>query len=404
MTREGFHPTKKTDLPRIGVGMLGYGFMGKAHTNAFRTLPYIFWPPPAYPDLVAICGRTEKSVAEAAAQYEYAGYYVDWRKMIEDDRIQLFDNCAWHSTHVEPCIAALEAGKHVLCEKPLAENAREARLMRDAAVKTNLKHMCAFNYRFAPANRLARNLIENGHLGRIYMFRVRYLQEHGSFPASPYRAYPGKAGVLLGLGSHAIDMARYLVGEPASVHGTLRTFVESRAAADGGLGNDSRNDASVKMVDDDTAVATMEFEGGAIGTMEASYTCRGRKNQFSWEIHGENGSMQWDLEDLNRLHVHLHDEKAPNVKGFENVLVTEGHHELMERWWPHGHILSWEHLHTNMIHHLVDAIAHDKRVGPHGATFEDGYRAAVVSDCIEQSFQTGRRVAVNYENPPDFTV
>lgn len=372
--------------------MLGYGFMGKAHTNAFRKLPYIFWPPPAQPRLVAICGRNEEGVKEAASRYGYEGYYLDWQQMLQDDRIQLFDNCAWHDVHMEACIAAAEAGKHVLCEKPLATSAHEARQMRDAVVRAGVKHMCAFNYRFAPANRLARQLIDEGHLGRIYSVRIRYLQEHGSFPEAPYRKYSGKAGVLLGLGSHIIDLARFFVGEPTSVQGLLRTYIESRASADG--------NGRVEMTDDDTAIATVEFEGGAVGTLEASYTCRGRKNQLTWEIHGEKGSMMWDLEDLNRLHVHLHAEKAPRVKGFENVLVTEAHHELMEAWWPHGHILSWEHLHANLIHHFVDAIANDTPVDPYGATFEDGYRAAVVSDCIEASFQTGRRVSVDYANPP----
>lgn len=388
----GFHPVQPLTSPALGVGMLGYGFMGKAHTNGFRKLPYIFWPPPAIPRLVAIAGRNEQAVKEAAVRYGYEGYYLDWREMVQDERIQLFDNCAWHSAHVEPCIAAAEAGKHVLCEKPLATDARSARAMWEAAERAGVKHMCAFNYRFAPANRLARRLIEEGHLGRIYMIRLRYLQEHGSFPESPYRKYEGKAGVLLGLGSHLIDMARFLVGEPTSVQGLLRTYVPTRAAADGR--------GRVEMTDDDTVIATLEFEGGAVGTLEASYACRGRKNQFTWEIHGERGSMLWDLEDLNRLHVHLHEEKAPKVKGFENVLVTEGNHELMEAWWPHGHILSWEHLHANLIHHFVDAIVNDKPVGPYGATFEDGYRAAVISDCIEASFRSGKRVAVDYENPP----
>ncbi len=393
MAPRGFHATTPSNLPEIGVGMLGYGFMGKAHSNAFRKLEYMFWPPPARPRLIAMCGRTEAGLSEAATRYGYAGYYLDWKEMLRDDRIQLFDNCAWHNAHVEPCIAAAQAGKHVLCEKPLATDAHEVRAMRDATRLAGVKSMVAFNYRFAPANRLARQLIDQGHLGRIYMIRVRYLQEHGSFPESPYRQYPGKAGVLLGLGSHVIDLARFLVGEPTSVQGLMRTYIESRASAEG-------DGKRIAMTDDDTAIATVEFEGGAVGTLEASYTCRGRKNQLTWEIHGEKGSMQWDLEDLNRLHVHLHDEKAPKVKGFEDVLVTEANHELMEAWWPHGHILSWEHLHANLIHHFVDAIVNDKPVAPYGATFEDGYRAAVVGDCIEESFRTGSRVQVDYENPP----
>lgn len=387
---KGFQRVTPPALKEIGIGMLGYGFMGKAHTNALKKIPYIFWEPALKPKLVAIAGRTEEKVRNAAIQYGYEGYYLDWQEMVQDPRIELFDNVAWHSAHAESCIAAAEAGKHVLCEKPLATNAGDAKRMRDAAVKAGVKHMTAFNYRFAPANRLAYHLIREGYLGRIYSVRIRYLQEHGSFPDRPYLDQPGKAGVLLGLGSHVVDMARFLVGEPKTVSGTLRTFIKERPSA-------VDPTQKVTMRDDDTFSAVVEFENGATGVLEASYACRGRKNQFAWEISGEKGSLAWDLEDLNRLHVHLDSQKAPKVQGFENVLVTEAEHELMENWWPHGHILSWEHLHINMMYHLLEAIAGLHNVEPYGATFEDGYRAAVVCDAIEESYRSGGRVEINYE-------
>lgn len=387
---KGFREVSKREIPSIGVGMLGYGFMGKAHSNAYIKLRHIFWPPPAVPKLIAMCGRTEDAVREAAEQYGYEGYYTDWRELVADDRVQLLDNVAWHDVHEEPCIAAIAAGKHVLCEKPIAITAAEALRMRDAATRAGVKHMVSFNYRFAPAVRLAKRLIEEGYLGRIYTVRMRYLQEHGSFASWTYRPSKSKGGVILGLGSHIIDMARYLVGEIKSISGLTETFVKERPSAD-------NPGEAVQMTDEDSYVSIAEFDNGAIGTLEASYTCRGRKNQFTWEISGENGSLMWDLEDLNRLHVQLEETKHPKVHGFENVLVTESFHELMETWWPHGHILSWEHLHANLIHHLVSAIANETPVGPDGPTFEDGYRAAVVGEAIEESVNTGKRIPITYE-------
>ena len=160
------------EVPTVGVGMLGYAFMGKAHSNALKKIPYMMYPPPAIPRLIAMCGRNEEAVAEAASRYGYEGYYTDWREMLGNDRIQLFDNGGPNDAHSEPCIAAAEAGKHILCEKPLARTAEEAKEMLDAVQKADIKHMVAFNYRFVPAIRQARNLIESGALGRIYRFRA----------------------------------------------------------------------------------------------------------------------------------------------------------------------------------------------------------------------------------------
>jgi predicted dehydrogenase len=387
-------PEETERVPDVGVGMIGYGFMGKAHSNGFLKFPSIFWPPVARVRLVAICGRTEPAVAEAARRYGYAGYYTDWRAMLADDRITLVDDVAWHSAHAEPCIAAAQAGKHVLCEKPLATSAAEARRMRDAATKAGVQHMVAFNYRFAPAVRLARDLIAAGQLGRVHHIHVHYLQDHQADPDKviPAKYFDGKAGVLLGLGSHAIDLIRFLVGEPKTAMGALRTVIPTRPAEDGG---------TVQMTDDDTTVAHLELENGALATLEVSYTCAGRKNHLLVEVNGLEGSLVWDLEDLNRLHVYrLGRDKVAGVAGFENVQVTEGHHPLLTYWWPQGHILSWEHLHANLIYHFVDAIAGGKAVAPDGATFEDGYRANVVSDAIEESWRSGRRVDMVYDPPP----
>ena len=214
-------PKAEHDAPEIGIGLLGYAFMGKAHSNAFKKIPYIMYPPVAIPRLVAICGRNEDAVREAARRYGYEGYYTDWRRMLENDAIQVFDNGGPNNAHAEPSIAAAQAGKHVFCEKPLARTAEEAKSMLDAVEKAGVKHQVAFNYRFVPAVVQARKLIESGKLGRIYHFRAVYLQEWGMDPKMPtswrFQKDIAGSGALGDLGAHIIDLARFLVGEPTKV-------------------------------------------------------------------------------------------------------------------------------------------------------------------------------------------
>src|SRR5262245_4660834 len=369
-THPGFSAIERApegDGPALGVGMVGYDFMGRAHANAYRKIPYVFWPPPARLQLVALCGRTRDRVAAAARRYGFDGYYTDWRALVADPRIDLVDNCAWHDAHAEPCIAAVEAGKHVLCEKPLALTAADARRMRDAAAAAGVKHMTSFNYRFAPAVALARDVVERGLLGRVHHVRVSYLQDHQADPEKPYPWAGRPSGVLLGLGSHVIDLARFLVGEIRSVNGYVRTFNNRRPLPDdapstalpasfaGGARGGRR---MIDVTDDDAALAQVEFSNGALGTLEAAWVCAGRKNQLAFEINGSKGSLAWDLEDLNRLHAYLEGaDKIEGTRGFENVLVTEAHHPHHQVWWPFGHILGWEHLHVNLIHHFVRAVA-----------------------------------------------
>jgi predicted dehydrogenase len=282
-------PQAVGDAPEIGVGMFGYAFMGKAHTNAYKKIPYMMYPPPAIPRLIGICGRSEQAVAQAARRYQYASYTTDWRKLLEDDRIQLFDNGGPNDAHAEPCIAAARAGKHMLCEKPLARSSEEALQMLDAATQAGVKHMTAFNYRFVPAIRQAYNLIQSGALGRIYHFRARYLQEW----IMPQYATPliwrlqkknAGSGALGDLGAHIIDLARFLAGEVKSVSAMTRTFIPERPREDGrGLGP----------VDvDDAFVASVEFESGAIGTLEATRFAAGRKNHLMLEVNGEKGTHE----------------------------------------------------------------------------------------------------------------
>jgi len=365
-------------VQEIGVGMLGYAFMGKAHSNAFRKVAYMTWPPPLVPKLVAIAGRNEQAVAAAAERYGFERSTTDWRDVVADERIGLFDNGGPNGLHAEPTIAAAEAGKHVLCEKPLGRTADEAYDIWARVAATGVKHLCGFNYRFVPAVRLARELIERGELGELRHFRGRYLQDWGDDPSlDTWRFQPDEAGsgALGDLGTHVIDLARYLVGEIATVSGVVRTFVAGR------------------QVDDALEVA-VEFSGGTIGTIEATRLALGRRNAFQWEINGSDGSLYFDMERMNELQVFRND--GDRARGFRTVLVTEADHPFMQHWWPPGHIVGWGETFVHELHHVLRAIADDGEVAPYGATFEDGYRAWEIADAIIRSSESGRRETVEF--------
>jgi predicted dehydrogenase len=378
-----------SDVPEIGVGMLGYAFMGKAHSNGYKQMPYIIWPPPALPKLISIAGRSEESVRTAARRYGFAKATTDWREVIGDPEVQVFDNCGPNNLHAEPSIAAAEAGKHVICEKPLGRTAAEAKQMLDAVNKAGVKHLAAFNYRFVPAILHARNLIQSGALGRIYHFRARYLQEWILDPNFPmvWRLQKDVAGsgVLGDLGAHIIDLGRFLIGEIASVSAVTRTFIPERTDSEG-----KRQRVDV----DDAFAAIVEFENGALGTLEASRFALGRKNHNVFEINGEHGSLVFNLERLNELEVHLPEQQPEDSTGFTTVLVSEASHPYWKYWWPQGHMIGWENLFVHEVAHFLGAVVGAHEVAPIGATFEDGYKAALVCDAIIASSSQGCRVPV----------
>ncbi|MDX2140942.1 MAG: Gfo/Idh/MocA family oxidoreductase, partial [Chloroflexota bacterium] len=381
------------DAPTLGIGMLGYAFMGKAHSNAFKKLPYMMYPPVAVPKLVAVAGRNEAAVMEAAKRYGYEKAYTDWKQMVDSPDVQVFDNGGPNDAHAEPSIYAAQQSKHVFCEKPLARTAEEAKSMLDAVQKAGVQHMVAFNYRFVPAIVQLKRLIESGKLGRIFHFRAVYLQEWIIDPNFPkiwrLDAKVAGSGALGDLGAHVIDLARFLVGEPTRISAMTKTFIEQRPLPDGsGMGT----------VDvDDAFISLMEFQNGAIGTIEASRFCQGHKNSNCIEINAEHGSVRFNLERFNELEVYWANEEPKETRGFHNVLVTESYHPYWENWWPHGHIIGWEHTFVHEFHHFFDAIVNNKPVAPWGADFVDGYRNAVICDAIVQSSKTGRVADVVYE-------
>jgi len=383
-----------SQAPEIGIGILGYAFMGKAHSNAFKKIPYMMYPPAAIPRLVGVAGRNASAVNEAAKRYGYEHAYTDWRVMLENPDVMVFDNGGPNDAHAEPCIVAAQAGKHVFCEKPLARTAEEAKTMLDAVEKAGVKHMVAFNYRFVPAIMQAKKLIESGALGRIFHFRGIYLQEWIIDPNFPkiWRLDKAQAGsgALGDLGSHVVDLARFLIGEPKRVMGMAQTFVKQRPLTDGSgaLGN----------VDvDDAFVSLLEFENGALGTIEASRFCQGRKNHQIIEINGEKGSIKFNLERMNELEVFWAGEQPKETQGFHNVLVSEPYHPYWSNWWPQGHMIGWEHTFVHEFDHFFRAIVNGTPVDPYGATFVDGYKNAVICDAILQSSDSGQMVDIRYE-------
>ncbi len=380
-----------TTPPTLGIGLVGYAFMGKAHSNAFKKIPYLLNQPPAIPLLLGIAGRDPAKVQEAAGRYGYQHAYTDWREMLADERIQLFDNGAANNAHAEPCIAAAQAGKHLLCEKPLARSAAEAQTMLEAAQKAGVKHMTAFNYRFVPAIRQAYQLIQSGKLGKIYHFRATYLQESSvSYNQRPFTWRADKeqagSGAIGDLGTHIIDLARFLVGNVTTVSALTRTFIPQRPNPQTGL--------AVKVTVDDAFAALIEFENGAMGTLEATRSAAGNLNNQSIEINAENGSLRFNLERLNELEVYWCDSEPRETRGWSQISVTERYHPWMENWWPHGHIIGWEHTFVHEIAHLLDCIVNDKNVAPLGATFEDGYQANLIADAIQTSAETRHQVDV----------
>jgi predicted dehydrogenase len=365
-------------MREIGVGMLGYAFMGKAHSRALRTIASL--DSPLQPRLAVLAGRDESALKVAARVYGWQRCVTDWRELVAAPDVEVFDNGGPNSVHAEPTIAAAEAGKHVVCEKPLGRDADESYEMWQRVAATGVRHMCAFNYRFVPAVRLARQLLERGDIGDVVHFRARYLQDWGGDPSLDAWRFDKQAagsGAIGDLAAHVVDLARYLVGEPASVSALVRTFVAGREV-------------------DDAVEAAVEFEGGAIGTIEATRLALGRRNAFQWEINGTKGSLAFDMERMNELEVFLPD--GGPARGFRRVLVTEEEHPFTEHWWPPGHIVGWGDTFTHELLHFLRAVAGETEVAPHGATFEDGYRAAEICDALVRSSESGRREEIRYRS------
>jgi predicted dehydrogenase len=367
-------------LPVLGVGMVGYAFMGAAHSQAWRTAPHVF-ELPLRPAMAVLCGRNAAAVRAAADRLGWAATETDWQALIKRDDVQLVDVCTPGEFHAEVAIAALEAGKHVLCEKPLANTLAEAEAMAaaaDRAAARGVRAMTGFNYRRVPAIALARQLVTDGRIGAIRHVRATYLQDWLVDPESPltWRLQRERAGsgALGDLGAHIVDLAQYLTGElVAGVSAATATFVPERPRESG--------DGSGPVTVDDAAVFTARLASGALATFEATRFATGRKNQLRIELNGERGSLAFDLERLNELQF-CDRAEDPVTAGFRTILVTEPGHPYLSAWWPPGHVLGWEHTFTHEVRDLVTAIAAGTEPAP---SFRDGLQVQRVLAAVELS-------------------
>ncbi len=382
----------------IGVGLVGYKFMGKSHSNAYRQVASFFPDVKLTPEMVALCGRDEAGVKAAAAQMGWQGYETDWRTLVARADIGLVDVSTPGDSHAAIAIEAAKNGKHIFCEKPLANTLAEARQMLDAVTRAGVVGMVNFNYRRVPAVQLAKQLIESGRLGKIYHWRAVYLQDWIMDPNFPlvWRLNKDTAGsgTLGDLGAHIIDLARMLVGEISEVSGLTETFIKQRpvlAASDASLGATGGSEMGEVTVDD-AALFLARFQNGAVGSFEATRFANGRANYNSFEVNGSKGSIVFNLERMNELNVLLNDDQS-DVQGFRNVLVTNGNHPYMSAWWPAGHIIGWEHTFTHGVYDLLNGIAENKSPA---ATFEDGLRCQAVLDAVEQSAGSKQWVEPEY--------
>jgi predicted dehydrogenase len=372
----------------VGVGMVGYAFMGRAHSQAWRAVGRAF-DVPLMPRLAAICGRDKAATHQAADRLGWAAIETDWHALIARDDVQLIDICSPGDLHAPIAIAALKAGKHVLCEKPLANTLTEAEEMvaaADAAYRSGARAMVGFNYRRIPALALARQLVRQGRVGTLRHVRAVYLQDWLTDAGAPFtwrmQAERAGSGALGDLGAHIVDLAHYLTGDMITgVSALTTTFTKERTPP----GSSRTQPVTV----DDAALFTARLESGALASFEVTRYAAGRKNGLRIELNGSAGSLAFDLERLNELEYYDHTEDGTTA-GFRRILVTEPDHPYLDGWWPPGHTLGWEHTFTHQARDLLTAIASGGQPEP---SFADGLRVQRVLDAVQRSASAGQRMA-----------
>jgi len=373
----------------LGVGFVGAGWMGRTHAHALRTLEHID-PPEARLRLVSVAARRRESAERLAHDFGFERAAQAWEAVIADPEVDVVAVVAPNDLHERASVAALELGKPVLCEKPLARNAAEAESMLKAAIAGGAAHSCGFNYRFVPAVRLALHLIGSGQLGTTRQFRGCYLQDWAASPlvARGWRfARADDAAGAVGDYSHVVDLMRHLAGEPASLSARTFTFVEERPAPD----DPSRQQP---VASEDAYAAIVELAGGGVATLDCSRCATGWKGRQRIEVIGSDGSLWWDMEDLNRLHVCVQRDFEEGFGGFRDVLVTEREHPFLSCWWAPGHVLGWEHTFVHLWRDFFAAVTAGEPLPEEHPDFHDGHRAALVCDAILASARTKGAVTV----------
>ncbi len=361
----------------LRIGMVGHAFMGRAHSQAWRVVNR-FFDLPLVAQMTAVCGHDEQRTAAAAQKLGWQSYETDWHALIERDDIDVIDICTPGDSHAEIAIAALAAGKHVLCEKPLANTVDEARAMTDAAAAADARSMCGYSYRRVPAVALMARMVADGRVGQIRHVRAVYLQDWLVDPAAPltWRMQAERAGLgaMGDIASHIVDMVQYLTEQRVTgVSGLTETFIRERPLLDG--------TGSGPVTVDDAGLFVARLSGGALATFEATRLATGRKNALRVEINGSAGSLAFDLERLNELE--YYDLSRPSAeRGFARILATEPDHPYVGAWWPPGHLLGYEHAFTNQARDFIDAIATGTDPRP---SFAEALNVQLVLDAVVRS-------------------
>lgn len=379
----------------VNVGLIGCGFMGKAHSFGYRNVNEM-WDPPLKAVMKCISGNEPERIVRATAQaLGWQEYETDWRRLVQRDDIDLIDISTPNFVHVEEAVAAARAGKHILCEKPLANDLAGARTMTKAAQKARVKAMCGFTYRQAPAVQLARQMIAAGELGEIYHFRAVYLQDWIMDPEFPLvwrlKKPLAGSGALGDLGAHITDMALYLVGNIAEVSGDLKTFIKQRPVETVRAERGKERAVKTKAVQrgrvtvDDTVLWCARFTNGAVGTFEATRFAGGRKNYHAWQINGSKASIGWNFEDMNYLECWRAGEGRD--QGFRKVLATHPETPNWRAWWPDGHIIGYGECFVNEVNEMLRAIGENRRPSP---SFRDGLKCQAVLEAVAKSAKTRR--------------
>ncbi len=381
----------------LNIGLVGYKFMGKAHSNAFRKVG-MFFEPSLKVNMKAICGRDEEWVKESAEKFGWEGYETSWENLVKRDDIDVIDITAPSNFHKEIAIAAAEVGKHVFCEKPLALNLKDAREMLEVVKKANVKHQIGFNYRFAPAVQLAKKLIDEGKIGKIYHYRAHSLQDFIIDPGFPlvWRLDKDVAGSGShgDLGAHFVDLARFLVGEFDEVIGMSETFIKERPIVERmtGLTATAQEGAEMgKVTVDDATIFMARFKNGALGSFEATRFAAGHKNDMFFEINGSKGSIRFSVERMNELEYYsVEDEEG--LQGFRLIQVTEDIHPYADAWWPVGHVIGYEHTFVHEMYEFIEAIAKDKPTNP---DFNDGVKCSQILEAVDVSIENRQWIEVD---------
>ncbi|HQW28626.1 MAG TPA: Gfo/Idh/MocA family oxidoreductase [Verrucomicrobiales bacterium] len=373
-------------MKELRIAIVGHRFMGRAHSNAWNQVSR-FFDPALKPVMQVACGRDEKDLRAFADRWGWAEIETDWRKVLERDDIDAIDIATPTFLHAEMAIAAAEAGKHIFCEKPFCNSLTEAEAMLAAAEKAGVVHYLNHNYRRCPAVLLAKKLIDEGEIGEIYHWRGAYQQSWLVNPQHPLdwklQKRTAAAGPLWDLGSHAVDLAHFLVGDFAEIDCRGKQFIAKRP-----LASDPSKIGDVEV--ECAALMTGEFQNGALATIETTRYATGRRNRHTFEIYGSKGAIIWDMEDMNRLQFYSGNDPADRL-GFRDILVTESSHAYVGAWWPPGHIIGYEHAFVHAAVDFLNAVGAGTQVEPN---FQDGVKSIKVLEAAAKSMEIGQRVRI----------